>query len=228
MSADRMRDDVISFNQGNKFLQKLVKAGLTSTIAQEVIVSRDNKKAEAMMAVVNDQKVLVVEEKKPEDPFKFLTEFEVIVPPGYVHDTCLNTFKQEHEKEFYYFNPAATDENFAKATTKLAPGRKFKVKVFGIAKSASSEQCLAKVRDEHGILLGAQGLTLAYLQGKAKLPKGKWHLSFDEKEALPYLGGDHRVPDVSAYSDGDFGFDLDGFGGDWGQGCCLLVFCDSE
>lgn len=179
--------------------------------------------------VITEQKTVVTAPPKPRpDKFELLTTFELTVPEDYNHATRLDTFKAAHEAEFYYYNPDLTDHNFSKATTQLAPGRKFAVKVFGIksGKSVSSEECLAKIQSENGVLVGAQGASLAYEQGKANLPKGKWHISFDEKDALWFVGGDRQVPCVYAYSVGDFRFNLGFFDGDWLVDHCLLCFCD--
>ena len=95
----------------------------------------------------------------------------------------METFKREYGSEFDNYHDAITDINFAKATTKLVPGRRMKVKVFQMNTPirVSSESCHRFLKSQKAILVGAQGLTLAYEQGKDKLPKGKWHVSFDEK-----------------------------------------------
>lgn len=164
--------------------------------------------------------------------FKFLKSFEVIVQEGYNHATRLDTFHAAHQneenKEFYFYNDAITDVNYAPiATTKLTPGRKFMVKVFGIIDRVSSVDCLTKIKTEKGTLVGAQGASLAYEQKKEQLPKGKWALSFDEKEALwRDPDGSHRVPSVGARTGGDFYFDLAHFENDWDSDVVLLCFCD--
>ncbi len=179
--------------------------------------------------IITEQKTVIVSPPKPKaDKFELLTTFEVTVPEGYNHASHLDTFKVAHESEFYYYNPNITDANYGRATMKLVPGRKFQVKVFGIwrGKQVTSDECLDKLRYENGVLVGAQGASLAYEQGKANLPKGKWHASFDEKEALWYDEGYHGVPCVDAYSDGAFEFDLGSFEDGWDDCYCLLCFCD--
>ncbi len=188
--------------------------------------------------IITEQKTVVVTTPKPKvEKFEHLVTFEITVPEGYNHATRLTDFKElyqlevetEHrKKQFHYYNPNLTDTNYGKATTKLVPGRKFQVKVFGIrcGKSVTSDECLDKVRLENGVLVGAQGASLAYEQGKANLPKGKWHVSFDEKEALWYDYGYHRVSFVRAQSDGDFEFNLGSFEVSWCDDFCLLCFCD--
>lgn len=224
MSAKSMCD--ISYSQGHEFILALEKAGFTGDIVQQVINSRGNKMAKAMYAVATDG-------KQTDDRFQFLKSFEVTVPEGYDHATRLDTFHATHQsdkEEFYFYNDAITDANFAaKATTKLVAGRKFTVKVFGITERVSSEDCLAKLRSEKAILVGAQGASLTYEQKKDELPKGKWSVSFDEKKALwRDPGGDHRVPHLYAFSGGDFDFGLVHFEDDWSSDYVLLCFCDKE
>ena len=223
MSVKSMCD--ISYSQGHEFILALEKAGFNGDIVQQVINSRGNKMAKAMYASVQD-------ESGTDNRFQFLKSFEVTVPEGYDHATRLDTFRAAHQnkknKEFYFYNDAITDANFAaKATTKLTAGRKFHVKVFGITERVTSEDCLAKLRSEKAVLVGAQGASLAYEQKKAELPKGKWAISFDEKKVLwRGPGGYHRVPIVSASSDGVFDFGLGYFERDWVSGGVLLCFCD--
>jgi hypothetical protein len=161
--------------------------------------------------------------------FELITSFEVTVPTSYVHATQLDSFRATHQseknKEFYYYNPALTDANFAK-TPVLAPGKKFLVKAFQIKGVVTSDDCLAQLRRVKATLTGAQGASLAYEQAKDKLPISRWSLSFDEKDNLPFVGGCHGVPSVRRGSGGGFGFRLDVFEGGWDGGCVLLAFCD--
>jgi hypothetical protein len=141
----------------------------------------------------------------------------------------LDTFGKEHRKEFYYYDDNITSKNFSKATTKLVPGRKFQVKVFQITGTVTSEGCMAQLRSQKAVLVGAQGASLAYEQAKDKLPKGRWYVSFDEKEALwKDADGRHWVPCVSCHSGGDFEFCLGSFEGVWYDGTAFLCFCDDE
>lgn len=162
------------------------------------------------------------------DPrFQLLTSFPVVVPEGYIHATRLDTFYTEQRSEFLYYNEALTDANFARATTQLVPGQRFEVKIFQIKGVVSSEDCLAHLRSQKAVLVGAQGASLAYEQGKEQLPIGRWSVSFDEKDALwKDAGGHHRVPSVDRRSVGDFKFRLGYFEHDWNDYHCLLCFCD--
>ena len=114
-------------------------------------------------------------------------------------------------------------------SAKLTPGQKLTVKVFGITERMSSEDCLAHLKSQKAIFIGAQGVCLVFEQKREELPKGKWYISFDEKKALwKDSDGDRGVPYLGCRSDGDFYFDLGDFERDWYDGHCLLCFCDFE
>ena len=162
-----------------------------------------------------------------DDRFKLVNTFEIVVPEGYDHGKRLDSFDKEHRKAFYYYNDAITDKNYAKATTKLEPGRKLKVKVFQIKETVTSEDCMAKLRSEKAILVGAQGASLVWEQKKEELPVSRWSASFDEKDAL-WKDRYRRVPSVLRRSDGDFLFNLGYFENDWDDGYCLLCFSEAD
>ena len=206
----------------HEFALVLDKAGFDANLVQKIVNSRGNKQAKAMYAALTSG-------TQVDDRFELVGTFDVAVPEGYDHATRLGTFGTKHRKEFYYYNDAITDKNYSRATTKLSPGRKFKVKVFQIKETVTSDDCMAHLRSQKAVLVGAQGASLAYEQGKDKLPVNRWSVSFDEKAALwKDAGGDHRVPFVHRYSGGGFKFSLGCFEFDWGGGLCLLCFCDLE
>jgi len=161
--------------------------------------------------------------------FKLANAFEIVVPKGYKHATRLTTFAKAHGSEFNYYNSDITDEHFNKATTKLVAGRRFKVKVFNITETVTSEDCLNFLHSQKAVLTGAQGSSLVYELAKNKMPKARWSLSFDEKDTLwvDSVGG-HRVLGVLRGSGGDFRFFLGNFLHDWDVGDCLLCFCDCD
>jgi hypothetical protein len=174
-------------------------------------------------------KLLIEECSRLDNRFKFVTTFDIVVPDGYDHAMRLDTFRAEHDREFYYYNPAITDANYAKATNKLVSGRKMKCKVFWINERVSSDDCLGFLMSQEAVLTGAQGVSIAYEQGKDKLPKGRYYASFDEKDALwEDSGGNHRVPSVNTRSDGDFSFDFGLFEFPWDDDHGLLCFCDED
>lgn len=160
-----------------------------------------------------------------------MVEFELTVPTDYNHDKQVDQFakKVKKEKTTYYFNDALTSKNFANATNKLQPGKTYKVKIFPIMSAISSEDCMAFLRKQNAILVGAQGMALLYNLHKDQLPKGKWSISFDEKESLwKDSGGSRRVPVVYAHADGDFRFSLGSWDGGWYSDCALVCFCDTN
>lgn len=227
MSAKGMCD--IGYKQGAEFFTALEKAGFTCDIVQQVINDRGNKKAEAMYAAVTGSAGAVVSSPKPIlDKFELLMTFEVVVPGDYNHATRLDSFKIAHEPEFRKYNCNITGKNFCKVTDEPVVGQKLLLKVFGIKKgrSASSEECLAKYRSENAYLFGVHGVCLAYEQGKDKLRRGKGYVSFDEEDALWWVGGYARVTYLFVDFDGDYDFHVDNFEGDWSDGNCLLCFCD--
>jgi hypothetical protein len=164
------------------------------------------------------------------DPrFEYVKEFTLTVPMDYVHTTQLATFEKKHRKDLYYFNSDITDAHFRGATTQLVPGKTYTVKIFGIKKTATSDDCMNLLKSQKAILVGAQGASLVCQEKKEELPKGKWCASFDEKGALWVdAGGSHRVPSVGHFSDGGFKFSLGGFESGWYDAYCVLCFCDGE
>lgn len=165
-----------------------------------------------------------------DDRFELLSSFELTVPSGYDHGTQLATFAEYAKKKsekFYYVNEAATDANYAKATQRLVPGKTYGVKIFAIKRRVTSEDCLAFLASQQAILVGAQGLSLTRQLKRNELPVGKWTVSFDQKDALwEDADGNHRVPRVYRYSDGDWNFYLGSFENDCYDGYCLLCFRD--
>ncbi len=113
--------------------------------------------------------------------FTLSTTFQFTVPDNYNHPTRLASFSRENRTKFYFYNDNITDENFKNATNKLTPGKTYEVKIFGIAKRVISEDCLAFLKTQKAILVGAQGISVVWQQAKEQFPKGKWTISFDEK-----------------------------------------------
>lgn len=159
--------------------------------------------------------------------FALSTTFQFTVPENYNHPTQLASFKKENHEKFYSYNNNLTDENFAKATNKLTPGKTYEVRIFQITKRVSSEDCLVFLKTQKALLVGAQGISVVWQQAKEQFPKGKWTASFDEKDALwQGAGGFRRVPGMGQYSGGDWGFDLGYFGRGWVSDNCLLCVRD--
>ncbi len=162
------------------------------------------------------------------DPrFEFVKEFKLTVSTKYDHGTQIGTFTEKHRKEFYYFNDEITDGHFAKATRKLEPGKTYTVKLVNIKKRVTSEDCVAFLASQSAILAGAQGASLVYQEANGELPKGKYYVSFDEKNAFwEDEDGRHRVPYVDHGSGGGWRFHLGYFESCWDVDYCLVCFCD--
>lgn len=145
------------------------------------------------------------------------------VPADYNHTTALASLDRS---KFYYFNPAATDENFSRVSHQLIPGHTYEVDVFDIKSGevVSSADCLKLAQSESGLLCGAQGGAMVWQKCRQELPKGRWYASFDEKNRLPFAVGYRRVPRVCVFSGGDFRFGLDLFEFDWYGGYGVLRF----
>lgn len=219
MSATSVCD---ALGKTHELMLSLKKAGFDDELIQQVINSKGNKHAKAMYSAVTGG-------AQVDDRFGLINTFSIVVPQGYDHATRLGSFREKHRKEFYYYNEAITDKNYAKATTKLEPGRKLKVKVFQINERVTSLDCLAHLRSQKAVLVGAQGASLVYEQKKDELPVDRWSVSFDEKDALWEDGGGYlRVPYVFRYSGGGSGFVLGDFEDGWSDGYCLLCFCDES
>ena len=223
MITEKITSEKISEEQ-EKQLKRLFEdamnaLGLSKDQAQEII-----KNGGKMQAGIKEvmSKLSIADQR-----FQLLNTFELVVPKNYEHKNRLDSFRKAHKKEFYFYNDAITDKNFSKATTKLTPGRKFKVKIFQITERVTSENCMDFLKTQNAVLVGAQGASLVYELKKEQLPMGKWSVSFDEKDALwEDSDGDHRVPSVSRYSGGGWEFNLGIFGIDWGADDCLVCFCD--
>jgi len=151
--------------------------------------------------------------------FQFLKTVEIVVPDNYNHDTRLDSFRTQYGGKFYYYNDAITDANYsAKATVRLVPGRKMKVKIFQIKGQVSSDECMTFLRSQKAVLTGAHGASLVWEQKKEELPVSRWSISFDEKDALwQDSDGHHGVPRVHRSSDGAFKFPLGDFVYPWDE-----------
>lgn len=158
-----------------------------------------------------------------------LVEFDFTVPMDYDHDTWLDHVYRAKKKlkTTYYYNDDLNSKNFANATNKLVPGKTYRVKIYPILSTVTSDDCLNFLKRQAAVLVGGHGLLLTQSLHKEQFPEGKWTVSFDEKEALwKDAGGDHRVPRVSRRSGGYWWFGLGCFEDDWSAGYCLLCVCD--
>ncbi len=209
--------------KGLRFMEKVEaafnKSGLTEEEAQRINEAPG----------LNDHIAQFIE-KFRNDKFALLVDLGTItVPDDYVHGSRLTTFGKKHRKEFYYYNDNITDGNFGNPSRVLKPGDKLRVRAYKQVTpgETTSEERMAFLATQKAVLVGAQGASLVYEQKRAQLPKGKWYVSFDEKDRLwEDAGGCRRVPYVSAHSGGDFHFHLGYFENPWSDDFVLLCFCD--
>lgn len=161
--------------------------------------------------------------------FIHLKTFSLTVPVDYDHANQLRLFYEKSSDKLNSFDENITDENFNKATQKLVPGKTYTVKIFSSKYKIIAEDCLAFLRDQQAILVGAQGLSLVCEYSLGELPVNREFVSFDDKEALwKDSSGRNRVPSVGLGSDGALDFVLGVFSGVFGKDGCLLCFCDPD
>jgi len=162
-----------------------------------------------------------------DERFKLVSTFKLTVPKSYNHATQLTSFSKEKRKKFSHYNDALTDENFAKATNKLVPGKTYTAKIFQLTTRMSSKDCVTFLKTQKAILVGAQGISFVWQEKKDEFPVGKWTVSFDEKDALFVdTDGYPRVPFVVRRSGGGWDFLLGDFEFGWSVVNCLLCLCD--
>ncbi len=230
--------DIISYFQGGEVLTRLVNAGMTPKIAQEIVEARGNKKAKAMVAalqIVDEPKVVLA----PVQKFEVFKSLGVLTVPGdYNHAARLASFYKKHQDNknpsFYYYNSDINDENFSNPSRILKPGDNFRVDLVRqiVPNTTTSEERVAFLESpsQGGIFLGAQGASLVFGDEKmrANLPKGNWCASFDKKDRLwRDAGRYHRVPYIHAHSGGGFEFRLGHFGYGWRDHRDFFLFRDS-
>lgn len=210
--ADLVRDAVRALGFSKDEAQEIIKAGGTLQEQMKPIL----------------QKLAMVDQRFG----PAVKDFEFTVPVDYKHDTQLDTFakKTKKLKTTHSFNDDLSDKNFAKATNKLEPGKKYRVRIFPVLERVTSEDCMTFLKKLGAVLVGGQGVTLLQDTKADEFPVdnvGKWTVSFDEKDALwEDSDGNHRAPCVyrDYYRNWEFG--LGYFEGDGNDGHCLLCFCE--
>ena len=151
--ADLVRDAVRALSFSKDEAQEIIKAG--GTLQEQV------KPILQKLAMVDQRFGPAVK------------DFEFTVSADYVYDTQLDTFakKTKKLKTTYYFNDALTSANFAKATNKLEPGKTYRVRVFPILQTVTSDDCMTFLKKQGAILVGGQGITLLQGCGSCTAPR---------------------------------------------------------
>ncbi len=218
------------FGQADELRQALERAGyttsyLTQLIQHATLLGDVRGVLDGRMQIVP---VEAVPEATPTPKFELLIDLgEIVVPEGYGHTTALTTFHMQHRGAFYGYNEDITDKNFPNPSRILQPGDRLGVQAFRqVVSSTTSEERLAFLATQDAVLTGAQGASLVWKQKRDLLPKGRWYLSMDHRDRLPFVVGYRRVPLVYAGSVGGFDFGLGHFGNPWNRDKILLCFWD--
>jgi hypothetical protein len=128
-------------------------------------------------------------------PLELLADFgEILVRLGYAHTSRMATFRVRYQGGFELIDGNINDHNFDRVTTKLHGGQKLRVRAFMAQKKVAFRECLSFIEEQRGLLVGAQGLTVAYQELQKYLPQGNVFASFDKPEALWFKSGCHHLP----------------------------------
>jgi len=130
---------------------------------------------------VEEESQFIRAETTSDARFLLATTFNLTIPTSYDHTAQLALFIKENHQKFFFIHDAITDANFANRT-RLKPGKTYTVKIFLIAKrvTVTSEECLEFLKTQKAVLVGAQGVSLAWQFKKEKFPIGKVLLSFSK------------------------------------------------
>jgi len=179
---------------------------------------------------MDDREVRFGDWKKPEAPvFTLLIDLGIItVPENYEHANRLMTFGKQNSHKFYHYDENITDKNFPNPTRILKFGDKFYVRAFkpvSDQRTPTSEECMAFLVTQKAIYTGVQGMSLVFEQKCNRLLKGKWYISFDEKERLwTDTCGKYKLPYMNIRSGDVFQFHLADFENLWGVNSGFLCF----
>lgn len=131
-----------------------------------------------------------------------VSEFDLTVPVNYNHDTCLASFEEKvttKNRDRVDYKYEFQDKHWSGVTTKLIPGKKYTVR---ICSSLPKEKgfCVKDytnfIRRKRGLLVGAQGLVLAFNLHKKKFPDNTTVISLDKENALSCYTDQFSEPTV--------------------------------
>lgn len=128
-----------------------------------------------------------------------------------------------NKQSWYYKNSDLNEENFPIETVRTENWKLIKLENY-----TSSEDCLKLIKDAGCTPANAMELGLFRENHLEEWPDGKWTSIIAFGQTYTDSDGLRRVPSVNRHSDGDWGFGLGYFGGDWVAGHCLLCFCDLQ
>ncbi len=185
-------------------------------------------KANVEQKMLNINNVLKLGYPIPDKSFGVpICEFKLKVPGPYKQKNQLEFFAQKYANDFVDYDNNITDNNFAKVSHKLIPGKIYTVKIFPILNPVSSADCIKFLNKQNAIFVGAQGVSLARYVASENFPIGKWVLSFD-KEANLWEDPKQRprFPIMRREVNNTWEFCLGYFEGKFTTNHCLLCFCN--
>jgi len=161
--------------------------------------------------------------------FELIKTFALTVPPDYDHDTQLTKFRQQHRRRFSYFNDEITDKKLGSVSHQLTPGQTYSIDLCRITRTVSSPECLDFLKARQAMLVGAQGLSVAWQRNRQEFPRGKWLVSFDGQ--IVAIGGifKSRLSKSDYHSEGEsWCLDLGCLKFDWNTNDCLFCVREKE
>lgn len=168
-------------------------------------------------------------EKDVEDKrFELLNTIKLAVPGNYDHNHQLALFKEKNIDNFGGYNGCITDDHFSKVSHHLVPGETCLIKIFGLNQKLKTNECMAFLRSQNVLFVGAQGLSLLRELRPEIFPRVKWMVSLDEYVSLwnePGGSQPPHVPMMGVSESGSWIFQLSTYSNDWGSDSCLLCFC---
>ncbi|MFA6338527.1 MAG: hypothetical protein WCW87_00475 [Candidatus Paceibacterota bacterium] len=129
-----------------------------------------------------------------EDPrFSLIGGFYLTIPSDYVSNTQVSSFCVEASKtkgkhtefcEKFLIPRNISDEDFSNVSDKLEPGKIYSVQILQVDEKTSTDDCLDFLIKNGALLVGMQGLTLAWQLKKECFPEGRWLTSLDYEKKL--------------------------------------------
>jgi hypothetical protein len=203
-------------------MEAVITADLTTDDATEILKNTDILQREVTVTL----KKLAVSDK---NFGPVIADFTITVPADYNHDTWIDEFadKTKGLETTHYYNEALISENFTNATTRLEPGKMYRVRIFPLLTTVTSEDCMKFLRQQRAIFVGTHGLMLVQDLIHNGIPIEKWPVSFDKKDAL-WTDQDNnlRVAFMRHYKDHGWRFSLGCYDDDLISNFCLLCFSD--
>ncbi len=144
---------------------------------------------------------------QPVDNSKFILvkTFRIVTPIDYDHGAQLGQFFRKFSLGggSRWYDENITDKHFFKASYRLASSYVYTIKLWKVAKrkTVDAKECLAFLRSNRIVLVGAQGLTVIFDRARNQLPCG-FIASFDEPSNLwksdcqgeNYGAGEYLIP----------------------------------